>query len=47
LLFLFCDARWKEVFFVLQPPAEIDEIWSATFDWLEEDLEGWTFERLQ
>jgi hypothetical protein len=38
---------WKEVFFVLQPPAEIDEIWSATFDWLEEDLEGWTFERLQ
>lgn len=38
---------WQGVFSVLPPPAEIDEIWSGVFDSVEEDSEGWVFERLR
>jgi hypothetical protein len=37
---------WSEVFSVLPPPTEIDEIWSGIFDWVTENSEGWIFERL-
>jgi len=37
---------WQGVFSVVPPPAEIHEIWLGVFDWVEDDSEGWIFERL-
>jgi hypothetical protein len=37
---------WRDVFSVLPPPTEIDEVWSGMFDWVAENSEGWIFERL-
>ncbi len=37
---------WRDLFSVLPPPTEIEEIWSGMFDWITEKSEGWTFERL-
>jgi hypothetical protein len=41
------DAEWwRRVFSVLSPPDEVPEIWSGTFDWVDEESEDWVFERL-
>jgi len=37
---------WQQVFKNQVPPVEIGEIWSGTFDWIDNYSRGWTFERL-
>lgn len=38
---------WAEVFSSLIPPAEIDEICSGVFDWVDDESRDWRFERLK
>lgn len=37
---------WQQVFKNRVPPVEIGEIWSGTFDWIDDFSHGWMFERL-
>jgi hypothetical protein len=37
---------WRKVLSVYPPPVEIEEVWSGIFDWNDEGLQGWIFERL-
>jgi hypothetical protein len=37
---------WQQVFTNQLPPVEIGEIWSGTFDWIDNYSRGWMFERL-
>jgi hypothetical protein len=38
---------WRDVFSHYAPPAEIGEIWSGVFDWVDDYSQGWMFERLR
>jgi hypothetical protein len=40
------DCWWGEVFEALPPPPSISEIWSGTYDWLDEEQQGWMFDKL-
>jgi hypothetical protein len=37
---------WREVFLAYPPPPDIQEIWSATLDWIDDTTEAWLFEVL-
>lgn len=37
---------WKRVLEIAAPPPAITEIWDGMFDWLDDDQQGWTFEKL-
>ncbi len=37
---------WQAVFAGLPPPAEIGEIWSGILDWVTDNTQDWTFEKL-
>ena len=38
--------RWKCVLERVSPPPEIQELWDGMFDWLDDEQQGWTFEKL-
>jgi hypothetical protein len=40
------DCWWGEVFEALPPPPSISEIWSGTYDWLDDEQQGWIFDKL-
>jgi hypothetical protein len=37
---------WKHVLDQVVLPTEIQELWDGMFDWLDDDQQGWTFEKL-
>ena len=40
------DSWWTHVFAEVPPPQAITEIWSGTYDWLDEAQRGWMFDKL-
>ncbi len=38
---------WHDLFSSLPPPSEIGEVWLGKFDYVTNELRGWTFERLR
>jgi hypothetical protein len=37
---------WKIVLEAVSVPPQINELWDAMFDWLDDYEQGWTFEKL-
>lgn len=37
---------WRRVLELVVLPTEIQELWDGMFDWLDDDQQGWTFEKL-
>jgi hypothetical protein len=37
---------WKGVLEAVPVPPQINELWDAMFDWLDDYEQGWTFEKL-
>ena len=40
------DSWWAQVFAEVPPPLAISEIWSGTYDWLDDTQRGWMFDKL-
>jgi hypothetical protein len=37
---------WKRVLEAVSVPPQINELWDAMFDWIDDYEQGWTFEKL-
>jgi hypothetical protein len=40
------DSWWADLFAVVKPAADISEIWSGSYDWLDDTQRGWMFDKL-
>jgi hypothetical protein len=38
---------WRELWLTCPPPREIGQIWSGVFDYIDDDSQDWSFERLR